>query len=66
MVDSASAQLEERGMPHFQERRSGSDRRQYKDPDRRSGVDRRGNTGGNLEFIERARFKAWIHDQKDS
>ncbi len=53
-------------MPHFQERRSGGDRRQYKGPDRRKGKDRRGNMGGNLEFIERDRFKAWIHDQNDS
>ena len=53
-------------MPHFQERRSGEIRRKHKGPDRRSGLDRRGNNGGNLEFIERARFNAWIHDQKDS
>ena len=51
-------------MPHFQERRSGSDRRQQKLSDRRTGADRRGNTGGKLEFIERARFKAWLQDKK--
>lgn len=51
-------------MAHFQERRSGGDRRRFKGPDRRNGADRRGNTSGNLEFIERARFKAWLQDQE--
>jgi len=47
-------------MAHFQERRSGGDRRQFKGEDRRKKFDRRGNTGPNLEFIERARFEAWL------
>ena len=46
-------------MAHFQERRTG-DRRQFKGEDRRKNIDRRATTGGDLEFIERARFKAWM------
>lgn len=46
-------------MAHFQERRAG-DRRQYKGQDRRKNLDRRAATSGDLEFIERARFKAWM------
>lgn len=53
-------------MAHFQERRSGGDRRLFKGQDRRQGKDRRGNTSGNVEFIERARFKAWVKDQNNS
>lgn len=46
---------------HFQERRSGDDRRQYKGKERRGSSDRRGQQAiENLEFIERARFKAWM------
>lgn len=45
---------------HFQERRSGDDRRQYKGKERRGSSDRRGQAIENLEFIERARFKAWM------
>ncbi len=47
-------------MAHFQERRSGSDRRQFKGEDRRKNPDRRGNSNLDIEFIERARFKAWL------
>ncbi len=47
-------------MSHFQERRAGGDRRQYVGEDRRKKSDRRDNSGTNLEFIERARFKAWL------
>lgn len=47
-------------MAHFQERRADGDRRQYKGEERRINSDRRGNTSGNLELIERARFKAWM------
>ena len=47
-------------MAHFQERRSGSDRRQFKGEDRRKNSDRRGNSNPDIEFIERARFKAWL------
>jgi len=47
-------------MAHFQERRAGGDRRQYMGEERRKNSDRRGDTSGNLEFIERARFKAWM------
>jgi hypothetical protein len=47
-------------MAHFQERRAGGDRRQYKGEDRRKNLDRRNAAGGDLEFIERARFKAWM------
>jgi len=47
-------------MAHFQERRTGGERRQFKGEDRRKNPERRGNTGTNLEFIERARFKAWM------
>ena len=47
-------------MAHFQERRAGGDRRQFKGEDRRKKLDRRGNTDGNLEFIERARYQAWL------
>ena len=47
-------------MAHFQERRSGSERRQFKGEDRRNKSDRRDNNSINLEFIEQARFKAWL------
>jgi len=47
-------------MAHFQERRAGRDRRRYQGEERRKNSERRGNTVGNLEFIERARFKAWM------
>jgi hypothetical protein len=48
-------------MAHFQERRTGGERRQSKGKDRRKNPDRRGDTTGtNLEFIERAQFKAWM------
>jgi hypothetical protein len=47
-------------MAHLQERRSGDERRQFNGTDRRTQRDRRGNSGKNLEFIERARFKAWV------
>jgi hypothetical protein len=47
-------------MAHFQEKRAGEDRRQYKGEERRINSDRRGNTSENLEFIERARFKVWM------
>ncbi len=47
-------------MAHFQERRSGSDRRQFKGEDRRNKSDRRGNSCPDIEFIERARFKTWM------
>jgi hypothetical protein len=48
-------------MAHFQERRTGGERRQFKGKDRRKNPDRRGNTTGtNLEFIEHAQFKAWM------
>ena len=48
-------------MAHFQERRTGGERRQFKGEDRRKNSDRRAaNTGTNLEFIEQARFNAWI------
>lgn len=46
-------------MAHFQERRTG-DRRQYKGVDRRKSMDRRAATSGDLECIDRARFKAWM------
>ncbi|MFK7816495.1 MAG: hypothetical protein AB8B92_09170 [Gammaproteobacteria bacterium] len=47
-------------MAHFQERRTGGDRRQFEGQDRRKNTKRRENTETNLEFIERARFKAWL------
>jgi len=47
-------------MAHFQERRSGHDRRQFKGKDRRSHADRRKLGVDDIEFIERARFKAWL------
>ena len=47
-------------MAHFQERRSGGDRRRFKGEDRRKQTDRRDQSSDNLEFIERARFKAWL------
>ncbi len=47
-------------MAHFQERRSGNDRRCHKGEDRRKQADRRDRSGDNVEFIERARFKAWM------
>ena len=47
-------------MAHFQERRSGGDRRQFKGEDRRKTSDRRGKNSPDIEFIERARFKAWL------
>jgi len=47
-------------MSHFQERRTGSDRRQYAGEDRRKKSGRRDNSGTNLEFIDRERFKAWL------
>ncbi|QMU62282.1 MAG: hypothetical protein GKR92_11485 [Gammaproteobacteria bacterium] len=47
-------------MAHFQERRTGGERRQFKGEDRRKSSDRRDNIEGNVEFIERARFKAWM------
>ncbi len=47
-------------MAHFQERRTGGDRRQFQGEDRRNKSDRRDNNGTNLEFIERERFKAWM------
>lgn len=53
-------------MAHFQERRSGSERRQLNSTDRRIQRDRRGNSGKNLEFIERARFKAWIEKTEEN
>lgn len=48
-------------MAHFQERRSFEDRRKFKGKDRRSNTNRRVQTEGDLEFIERARFKAWMN-----
>ena len=47
-------------MAHFQERRSGGDRRQPNGVDRRKKTDRRGNGSTDLEFIDRARFQAWL------
>ena len=51
-------------MAHFQERRTGADRRQYKDTDRRINAERRrqddAHNPNNVEFIERARHKAWL------
>ena len=47
-------------MAHFQERRTGGDRRQFQGEDRRNKPDRRDNNDTNLEFIERERFKAWM------
>ena len=47
-------------MAHFQERRSGSDRRQFKGGDRRSKSERRDTSCSDTEFIEQARFKAWM------
>ena len=47
-------------MAHFQERRTGDERRQFKGEDRRKRTARCCNSGTNLKFIERARFKAWI------
>ena len=47
-------------MAHFQERRSGGDRRQFKGKDRRKKLDRRSKTDTDTEFIEHARFKAWM------
>jgi len=47
-------------MAHFQERRTGGDRRQYQGEDRRQQSNRRDNCGTNLEFIEQERFKAWV------
>ena len=52
-------------MSNFQERRYGNNRRQPNGPDRRSGKDRRGNTGSDLELIEQDRFKAWLEENKD-
>ena len=47
-------------MAHFQERRSGGDRRQFRGEDRRRKLDRRSNSNHDIEFIEHARFKAWL------
>jgi len=47
-------------MAHFQERRTGGDRRQFQGEDRRQKSDRRDNSGANLEFIDHERFKAWM------
>jgi len=47
-------------MAHFQDRRSGEERRQYNGEERRKHIDRRNNRKENLEFIERARLKAWM------
>ena len=47
-------------MAHFQERRSGGDRRRCNGEDRRKQTDRRDKSSDNVEFIERARFKAWM------
>gem|GEM_PF-4477923 len=47
-------------MAHFQERRSGNDRRKFNGKDRRTQGDRRNQSSADLEFIERARFNAWL------
>jgi len=47
-------------MAHFQERRSGSDRRKFSGKDRRSNSERRVQTEDELKLIERARYKAWM------
>ena len=47
-------------MAHFQERRAGGDRRKLSSEDRRNTKERRNHSVDNLEFIERARFKAWV------
>lgn len=47
-------------MAHFQERRTCGERHQFKGEDRRNKSKSRGNTSENLEFIEHARFKAWM------
>ena len=47
-------------MAHFQERRSGGDRRRLNREDRRKQTDRRDKSSDKVEFIERARFKAWM------
>ena len=52
-------------MPKYKERRSGIDRRQPDDLDRRSGKDRRGNTNSNLELIDQERFEAWLKEYKE-
>ncbi len=48
-------------MTHFQERRTAGERHQLIGEDRRKTSDRRDrHADTNLEFIERARFKAWL------
>ena len=51
-------------MAHFQERRSGSDRRKQASKDRRSNIERRLQTEEELELLDRARYKAWM-DMRD-
>ena len=47
-------------MVHFQERRSGRERRRYSGEERRKTTDRRNSPKENVEVIERARLKAWM------
>jgi len=51
-------------MVHFQERRSGDDRRKHTAKDRRSNTERRLQTEEELELLDRARYKAWM-DMRD-
>jgi hypothetical protein len=47
-------------MAHFQERRLGNDRSKFDGKERRKSSKNLSNEKSNLEFIERARFKAWL------
>lgn len=47
-------------MAHFQERRSGDDRRIFSGKDRRTKTERRVQTSEEVELSERARYKAWM------
>ena len=49
-------------MAHFQERRTGGDRRKHKNGDRRKNPNRRVDSDNteSLDFIDQARVKAWL------
>ncbi len=49
-------------MAHFQERRTGSDRRTQTEKDRRQSPDRRMTSKNNdhSDIVEQARFNAWL------
>lgn len=48
-------------MAHFQERRTGKDRRQDNSGDRRKNPNRRSDSdSNNIECLNQARYKAWL------